>query len=406
MVDRREAVRRFFRIESLAVLALALAGCVGGGSDWSPSEPAAAGVERAEKWREQGLSAVAAHQFEESARLYAEQDDTAQEIESLFCAAECWLLDGRPSVAEVDVDNGGRRIAALPIASSKQRFARLRHACLEGDLEFVRGSSARARTHYEDALGDALGRERDAVAMRLSLLAEKCGDKARARSLANGLIDPNAPRIVELRRMLLPSRGTASAPSGTAAVTAKAAPARPEAVAASGPPVLPRTAWGARRPRPNLDRMTKIWRITVHHTATRLAGSSSRVAADAIKKFQRQHQDEKGWADIGYHYVIDPSGRIWEGRPLTWQGAHAGTPELNVGNIGVALIGDFTLQQPTASQKKSMADLLDSLCSRYHVDRSHVFTHKEIRPDPTECPGPALQRAVDAWRRQGLSGSP
>jgi hypothetical protein len=241
--------------------------------------------------------------------------------------------------------------------------------------------------------------------MRLSLLAERQGDVKRAKQLAGGLVDPSNPELAELRRMLLPP-GVAAAPKPERAETKAAAAERPDAVVANGPPVLARTSWGARRPRPNLDRMSSIWRITVHHTATQLVGSSARVSADAIQKFQREHQDDKGWADIGYHYIIDPSGRIWEGRALTWQGAHAGNPELNVGNVGIALIGDFTVQQPSPSQKKALCDLLDHLCARYHVKPNNVYSHQEIRPDPTECPGPFLQRVVDGWRKVARATGP
>jgi len=34
---------------------------------------------------------------------------------------------------------------------------------------------------------------------------------------------------------------------------------------------------------------------------------------------QRDHMDAKGWGDIGYHFRIDPSGRVLEGRELLWQ---------------------------------------------------------------------------------------
>jgi hypothetical protein len=394
------ALRAFFRVTALAAVG-ALAACATE-PDWSQPDPTAQGQERASRWRSDGFPALAARQLEESARLAGDEHDVATEVHCLFEAAECWLLDGRPSVAEVDVDRAARAIPELPAGSSKLRAASFRLECARGDLAAVDGRLPEARTHYEQALDDAIHGERDLATMRLAILAEKQHDAKRARTLVNGLGDPSDPRLPELRKMLRADEQVAR----VSATPSKAPPRTPIETPAApplpgGPPILPRTAWGARRSRPNLDRMTGVWRITVHHTATRLASNSSREAADAIRTFQRQHQDEKGWADIGYHFVIDPSGRVWEGRPLVWQGAHAGNPELNTGNIGVALIGDFTVQQPTASQKKALFDLLESLCAKYKIDRSHVYTHQEIRPDPTECPGPALQRIVASWRRGG-----
>jgi tetratricopeptide (TPR) repeat protein len=388
--------RTFFRAASCVVVLVA-AGCASGPD--AGGEFAVHSQERAEQSRAHGLASLAARQYEEAARLYAEQGDLASQVDSLLDASECWLQEGMSAVAATDVERAERLVAGLAPSSSRRRAAELRVDTAKGDLDFVEGRLTEARRAYEETLRRAVGRERDPLEIRLSLLAEQTGDSRRAASIAATVTDRNDPRFAELRRVL-------HATPGAAAPTAAPKPppaAKPESATVAGLTILPRSAWGARRTRPNLDRMTTIWRITVHHTATTLPSNSSRVAADAIRTFQKQHQDDKGWADIGYHYVVDPSGRIWEGRPIQWQGAHAGNPELNVGNVGVALIGDFTVQQPSAAQKKALCDLLDSLCARYHVERGHVYTHKEIRQEPTECPGPALQRVVDAWRRGGVA---
>ncbi len=396
MVVRFVGPRSFFRgVVGAACL-------LGGGcatTDGVEPDAAAQGVARAERWRSEGFSSLAARQFEESARLAAEQEDSSLEVTCLVDAAECWLLDRRPDVAEVALTRAKRPLSALPPASSRVRVAELRLFSASGDVAAVSGRTAEARQRYDAAMERAIGRERDLVAMRLALLAERSGDVRRARELVAGLANPADPQLAELRRMLLPFGPPAETTRRAPRDVAPPKVSRSDVFVAGAPPILPRTAWGARRAQPNLDRMTSIWRITVHHTATRLAGSSVRVAADAMRRFQREHQDDKGWADIGYHFIVDPSGRIWEGRPLAWQGAHAGSPGLNEGNVGVALIGDFTIQQPTASQKKALGDLLGSLCARYGIAANRVYSHQEIRPGPTECPGPALQRVLDQWRR-------
>jgi len=397
------APRTLFRV-AVALLFVPLAalasGCAGNSGGDAASETVASLATKAEQSRAQGRASLAARQYEQVATAAMETGDAATQVDALLDAAECWLQDGKASVVSVDVDKAAKLVPRLQQTSSRERFAQMRLHCLRGDVAFA-SDPASARKSYDAALARAVGRERDAVLYRQSLLAEQQGDAARAKQLALSTGHPRSPLYDELRHML-----RVQAPAVTR--TNPPAPIAPAPVAAApapkSPPILPRSAWNARRTRANFDRMTPIWRITVHHTATRLPGNTASVAADAINAFQRQHQEQEGWADIGYHFLIDPSGRIWEGRPLTYQGAHAGSPELNVGNIGIALIGDFTVQQPSAAQKKALVDLLDSLCAKYNVEHGRVYTHQEIRDTSTECPGPALQRVVEQWRRGVLKG--
>ncbi|MSR48346.1 MAG: N-acetylmuramoyl-L-alanine amidase [Planctomycetes bacterium] len=390
--------RTLFRVAAVFkcfVLCGFLSGCASSG------DPVGAIADRAEQSREQGHAGAAGRQYEQAARAALEAQDSNAQLGYLLDAADCWLADGKPSIAKVHVGTAERLIDRMPAASTRARVGCMRVACLRGDLAF-HDDPTQARRNYDSALKLALGRERDGVYFRQSLLAEQRGDLAGAKRLKLSAGDPKSPLYAELRAMLGVRAAAATAARG---VPPRAAP--PEAAtqppaAAKAPPILPRTSWGARRTRSNFDRMTPITRVTVHHTATRLSSNSARVAADAIRSYQREHQEKEGWADIGYHFMVDPAGRIWEGRPLTYQGAHAGSPELNVGNIGIALIGDFTVQQPTSAQKKALVELLDSLCAKYRLAQSRVYTHQEIRDTGTACPGPALQRVVEQWRRGSL----
>src|SRR4030095_2930575 len=92
--------------------------------------------------------------------------------------------------------------------------------------------------------------------------------------------------------------------------------------------VISRKAWGAAPARS--DRMERTQgsytRITVHHSADVdppvLDGSSSKTFA-AMREMQKAHMNGRTFGDIGYHFVIDPYGRVLEGRELAYQGAHA-----------------------------------------------------------------------------------
>jgi len=96
--------------------------------------------------------------------------------------------------------------------------------------------------------------------------------------------------------------------------------------------VIPRTRWTSQgiiqsRLTSNGDagRMGRVSCITVHHDS--LENSSIRSESDSIRRMNQVrngHISRKpdAFADIGYHFVIDPQGRIWEARNLFYQGAH------------------------------------------------------------------------------------
>jgi hypothetical protein len=173
--------------------------------------------------------------------------------------------------------------------------------------------------------------------------------------------------------------------------------------AALGVPVIARASWGAAPARPALMiKNSGGWkRITVHHSAEAepapLDGSAESSAA-ALRLIQRSHLKGKTppWGDIGYHYLIDPDGRVFQGRDLAWQGAHA-KGENNVQNIGICLLGNFDEEHPTAAALESLRKLLDSLRQTYRIARSEVHKHAEFRN--TDCPGKFLRPWVDEYRK-------
>ncbi len=175
---------------------------------------------------------------------------------------------------------------------------------------------------------------------------------------------------------------------------------RPAAPRAAAIEVLPRASWHAASAIPDrLQRMGPITRITIHHSGSEVGGQGVGEAAEAIHGIQRYHQRDRGWGDIAYHFLIDPTGRIWTGRSLAWQGAHAGDADLNRGNIGICLLGNFVPSadgRPPAAEVQAMDDLVRWLCARYDIGPSEVFTHRELKE--TSCPGPYLQLAVEQLR--------
>ena len=88
---------------------------------------------------------------------------------------------------------------------------------------------------------------------------------------------------------------------------------------------------------------------TLHHAA----GFSASDLADGkvqVKRIQRLHQEGNGWADIGYHFLIDAAGTMYQGRPYTQDISLVQKPTLvigvhvaghNTGNVEICLLGCF-----------------------------------------------------------------
>ncbi len=174
--------------------------------------------------------------------------------------------------------------------------------------------------------------------------------------------------------------------------------------------LLSRSEWGAARPETTPTKMGRPSRLTIHHSGGKAMLDEHRDSVErSIKAIQTDHVRRRGWSDIGYHFVVDRSGRIWEGRPITQVGAHAGSQAANVRNVGVLLLGNFDLQTASSAQLTSLERLVESLRARFRIDRAQVFSHREVRGDcglgPTKCPGKHLEEWLSGYRK-GLGRTP
>ena len=186
-----------------------------------------------------------------------------------------------------------------------------------------------------------------------------------------------------------------------------------EATASPNPPalavpqwrakVVPRAAWAKGNPvQPRMNRMSPIRHITVHHDGMEPFFATDRESVAAhLEGIRRLHRG-KGWGDIGYHFAVDPAGRVWEGRPLGWQGAHV--KDHNPGNIGVVVLGNFQQQAPTKAQLDGVRNHVAMLMRVYNVPKSRVHTHREWPGAKTACPGASLQQSLEKIRSAGGFG--
>ena len=127
----------------------------------------------------------------------------------------------------------------------------------------------------------------------------------------------------------------------------------------------------------------KIDAIVIHCTASK-AGQDLRAT-----DIDKQHQ-ERGFAMIGYNYVVDLDGTVEVGRPLTRDGAHCNTAGLsgksyNKHSIGIVYVGGLdengdAADTRTPEQKKALAELVYRLMDEYPTIKE-VIGHRDASPD-------------------------
>ena len=161
----------------------------------------------------------------------------------------------------------------------------------------------------------------------------------------------------------------------------------PRAVAR--PPIVAAGEWGSRpQPIPDARKHTPKF-VTIHHAG--VLWEAKVTPAAFVRNMQSWGQQEKGWPDLPYHFLIAPDGQIYEGRPLTFE------PESNTkyplaGNIGVEMMGNFEQQRPDPRQLAACAQLTAWLCDQFGIATPLVRGHKDAAPGQTSCPGKDFDR--------------
>ncbi|MGH2784971.1 MAG: N-acetylmuramoyl-L-alanine amidase [Actinomycetota bacterium] len=127
------------------------------------------------------------------------------------------------------------------------------------------------------------------------------------------------------------------------------------------PPIITRAQWGAdesiRECCPRYA--TSVEMAFVHHTVGPNSYSKSESPA-LVRGVYAYHVKNRGWSDIGYNFLVDRYGQVFEGRyggmaePVI--GAHV--KGFNTKSTGISLMGTFTTSSPTAAMVASLKNLL------------------------------------------------
>jgi len=128
----------------------------------------------------------------------------------------------------------------------------------------------------------------------------------------------------------------------------------------------------------------KINKIIIHCTATQEGRDIP------LEEIRRWHLN-RGWRDIGYHFLIQRNGEVEEGRPIEQTGAH--TKGENFDSIGIAYVGGVESKKQngkwiakdtrTLEQKEALDDLLCRLKGLY--SSAVIYGHNNFSTKSCPC---------------------
>ncbi|NIR01348.1 MAG: hypothetical protein GTN78_14310, partial [Gemmatimonadales bacterium] len=260
-----------------------------------------------------------------------------------------------------------------------------------------------------------------------NIIAYEGAQYVQVRVALSALTPTRFPNLYDLTVVLI---DTSNAPTPAQALAASAA-IRPTAI--DRPTIISRQGWGANPIYLDWDpEYAPVQRIVLHHTVT--AGEGNPVGE--VQAIYYYHAVTRGWGDIGYNYLVDPYGNIYEGRYGGDDVIGAHTARWNTGALGVALLGCYDPddcspgQTPSDPALDASADLVAWTASRRVLDPGQVDSFTNPYGDPpltlsrlsghrdysqyidgqwynvTSCPGDTLYNELPTLRDEAWSRLP
>ncbi|WP_353708691.1 cell wall-binding repeat-containing protein [Cellulosimicrobium sp. ES-005] len=222
--------------------------------------------------------------------------------------------------------------------------------------------------------------------------------------------DATLPDGVQVTTVSSEPTGSAAAQRSGAAPVAGAAAV--SAAETPFPTIITREQWGAAPASCAWGSAATLKGGAVHHTVNANDYTSMAEAMQIIRNDQAFHQSGNDWCDIGYNFLVDKWGNVYEGADGSIEraliGAHTGG--FNTGTVGVAMVGTYTNVAPSTAQLDGVAKIIAYRLAQYGVDPAgkatftaasrtaggrfeagqsvvlpKVFGHRDTHQ--TECPG-------------------
>ncbi len=221
---------------------------------------------------------------------------------------------------------------------------------------------------------------------------------------------------VDISNSSLLTIDSSKGPSGKKSLIDKLSYALSPTVSAStsGPRIISRAEWG--NPQPNWSEWPPeyepVSRAIIHHTATT---ESSNPYAD-VRAIWEYHAHTLQWGDIGYNYLIDSHGNIFQGRYYDQNHANRYRVDVvaghaygnNRGTIGISMIGDYRYKSPTYQTLDSLNRIVGYKLAPYDLDVAGSGPKGEVvvghfQVGQTSCPGINLINRLGETKHYGAA---
>ncbi|MBA2614718.1 MAG: N-acetylmuramoyl-L-alanine amidase [Actinobacteria bacterium] len=180
-------------------------------------------------------------------------------------------------------------------------------------------------------------------------------------------------------------------------------------VAPAQPAIVTRADWQADESivRATPSYADRLAFAAVHHTAGGVPASPAQSAA-MVRGIHTYHVRSNGWNDIGYSFLVDPFGQVFEGRAggMTRNviGAHA--QGFNTGSVGVAVLGTYEAKTIAPAAREALAGLLAWRLDVGHADAAATLTRISGGSSKWAAGTPVELRTVSGHRDLGLTACP
>lgn len=240
-------------------------------------------------------------------------------------------------------------------------------------------------------------------------------DDVQVRADVQGMVPPTGMRMA----VVAPGRAAETERAAPAIETdalpsARTTSLEPGATLASvtpQPTIYSRSQWGANedlRDKGSL-RYSEVHAGFVHHTVN--ANDYTRAEVPGLlRSIYAYHTQSRGWSDVGYNFLVDRFGRIWEGRYGGVDRAVVGAHTLGYNDYAFAMsaIGNFDITEPSSAMVQAYGALFAWKLSLHGVDATSprqvvgpdtfpaINGHRDA--DSTACPGRYLYARLDKIR--------
>lgn len=136
----------------------------------------------------------------------------------------------------------------------------------------------------------------------------------------------------------------------------------------------------------------RITHVTLHHSGSPEPLRPSDDPVAKLRGLQSWGASDRNWWDVPYHFLIDLSGRVYEGRDWRYMG-ETNTDYNPSGHFLISVIGNYGLQEPTQAQIDAIADLMAWAVERFDVPLDRIGGHYDFAE--TSCPGEHLRELLE-----------